>query len=75
MMLQRKGVRVTIIPHENGYLNPQTIQQAISSKTKLIAVTHMPNILGTAQPVEAIGRIAHMTVWNVTFHARTATAR
>ena len=75
MMLQRKGVRVTIIPHENGYLNPQTIQQAISSKTKLIAVTHMPNILATAQPAEAIGRIAHMTARNVTFHARTATIR
>lgn len=59
MNLKKKGVRVTIIPHENGYLNPETIQEAISPKTRLIAVTHMPNILGTAQPVEAIGRVAH----------------
>jgi cysteine desulfurase/selenocysteine lyase len=57
--LKKKGVRVTIIPHENGYLNPETVREAISSKTRLIAVTHMPNILGTPQPVEAIGRIAH----------------
>jgi cysteine desulfurase/selenocysteine lyase len=59
MMLKRKGVRVTIIPHENGYLDPLAIQEAISSKTRLVAVTHMPNILGTVQPVEAIGRVAH----------------
>jgi len=59
MMLKKKGVRVTIIPHENGYLNPITIEKAISHKTKLIAATHMPNILGTVQPVEEIGRIAH----------------
>lgn len=59
MNLKKKGVRVTFVQHENGYLNPQTIQETISSKTKLIAVTHMPNILGTVQPVEEIGRIAH----------------
>jgi len=59
MMLKKKGVRVPIIPHENGYLNPTMIEKAISPKTKLIAATHMPNILGTVQPVEEIGRIAH----------------
>jgi cysteine desulfurase/selenocysteine lyase len=59
MMLKKKGVRVTIIPHENGYLNPRSIEEAITSKTRLVAATHMPNILGTVQPVEEIGRIAH----------------
>ena len=59
MNLKKKGVRVTFIPHEKGYLNPRTIQEAISSKTRLIAVTHMPNILGTVQPVEEIGCIGH----------------
>ncbi len=59
MMLKKKGVRVTIVPHENGYLDPRTIEEAITPKTKLIAATHMPNILGTVQPVEEIGRIAH----------------
>ena len=58
MMLKKKGVRVTIIPHENGYLNPRSIEEAITSKTRLVAATHMPNILGTVQPVEEIGRIA-----------------
>ena len=59
MNLKKKGVRVTFVQHENGYLNPQNIQEAICSKTRLVAVTHMPNILGTVQPVGAIGRIAH----------------
>lgn len=59
MMLKKKGVRVKIVSHELGYLNPRTIEEAISKKTRLIAVTHMPNILGTVQPVDEIGRIAH----------------
>ena len=50
-MLKKKGVRVTITPHENGYLNPRSIEEAITTKTRLIAATHMPNILGTVQPV------------------------
>lgn len=59
MMLKKKGVRVTIVSHEKGYINPDAVREAISGKTRLVAVTHMPNILGTVQPVEAIGRIAH----------------
>jgi len=59
MMLKKRGVRLTIVPHENGYIDPAAIQEAISPNTRLIAVTHMPNILGTVQPVETIGRIAH----------------
>jgi cysteine desulfurase / selenocysteine lyase len=59
MMLKRKGVRVTVVPHTNGYIDPESILDTLSPRTRLVAVTHMPNILGTVQPVEEIGRITH----------------
>jgi cysteine desulfurase/selenocysteine lyase len=59
MMLRKRGVRVRIVPHRNGYIEPGTVQEAISARTRLIAVTHMPNVIGTLQPVGEIGRIAH----------------
>jgi cysteine desulfurase/selenocysteine lyase len=59
MMLKSRGVHLKIVSHTNGYITPVSIQEAITKKTRLIAVTHMPNILGTVQPVEEIGRLAH----------------
>jgi cysteine desulfurase/selenocysteine lyase len=59
MMLREIGVKVTVVPHENGYLNPATVAGAITPRTRLVAVTHMPNVLGTVQPVEEIGALVH----------------
>jgi cysteine desulfurase/selenocysteine lyase len=59
MMLREKGVKVTVVPHENGYLDPVTVAGAITPRTRLVAVTHMPNVLGTVQPVEEIGALVH----------------
>ena len=38
----------------NGDLDPQRVLDAISDRTKLIAVTHMSNVLGTVVDVKAI---------------------
>ncbi len=42
----------------DGVIDPEDIRQAIVPQTKLIAVTHASNVLGTIQPVLAIGKIA-----------------
>lgn len=42
----------------SGTVDPAAIKAAITPKTKLIAVTHASNVLGTIQPVADIGRIA-----------------
>ncbi len=57
MMLRKKGVRVTIIPHTGGYIDPQAVAGALSARTRLVTVSHMPNVLGTLQPVGEIGEI------------------
>lgn len=39
-----------------GTVSPDDIAKAITPKTKLVAVTHASNVLGTIQPVAEIGR-------------------
>ena len=43
----------------NGDLDPQAVIDAISDKTKLIAITHMSNVLGTVVDVKTICAAAH----------------
>ncbi len=42
-----------------GTIDPDRIAQAITPKTRLVAITHASNVLGTVQPIEAVGRIVH----------------
>lgn len=48
-----------IAADKGGTVDPVAIRKAIGPKTRLIAVTHASNVLGTVQPVAEIGRIAH----------------
>lgn len=48
-----------IAADKGGTVDPDAIRKAIGPKTRLIAVTHASNVLGTVQPVAEIGRIAH----------------
>ena len=52
---ERQGVVLKWVDvDETGYLDPQAVIDAITDKTKLIAVTHMSNVLGTRVDVKAI---------------------
>jgi cysteine desulfurase/selenocysteine lyase len=42
-----------------GELDPTDIARAITSKTKLVAITHMSNVLGTQTNLKEIVRLAH----------------
>jgi cysteine desulfurase/selenocysteine lyase len=41
-----------------GTVNPDDVRQAITPRTRLVAMTHASNVLGTVQPVAEVGRIA-----------------
>ncbi|HEY4329090.1 MAG TPA: aminotransferase class V-fold PLP-dependent enzyme [Phycisphaerae bacterium] len=43
---------------ETGVVDPAEMERAITGKTRMIAMTHASNVLGTIQPIEEIGRIA-----------------
>ncbi len=58
MELAGKIALTQIAADGSGTIDPEAIRQAITPKTKLIAVTHASNVLGTIQPVGEIGEIA-----------------
>src|SRR6516164_7910424 len=41
-----------------GTVNPDDIRRAVKPRTRLIALTHASNVLGTVQPVTEVGRLA-----------------
>src|SRR5947209_5805476 len=41
-----------------GTVHPDDIKKAITPRTRLIALTHASNVLGTVQPVAEVGRLA-----------------
>jgi cysteine desulfurase/selenocysteine lyase len=57
---ERQGVVIKWVDvDENGDLDPQKVIDAIGPKTKLVAVTHMSNVLGTIVDVKTITQGAH----------------
>ncbi len=60
MMCQRKGAKLKIIPiNDRGELLLDEYKKLINSKTKLVAIVHVSNSLGTINPVKEIVAIAH----------------
>jgi cysteine desulfurase family protein len=47
-----------VLADSGGTIDADDIKQAINPETRLIALTHASNVLGTVQPVEEVGRIA-----------------
>ncbi len=56
---ERQGVVLKWVDTDvNGALDPQAVIDAIGPRTKLVAITHMSNVLGTVVDVRAIARAA-----------------
>lgn len=58
--LERQGVSVTrLTPSpESGVVSARAIEEAITSGTKLLVMTHASNVTGAIQPVEEYGKVA-----------------
>ncbi len=60
LMAGRKGAKIVMLPiDDNGRLKIELLDELISPKTKLIAVAHVSNVLGTINPIAEIAQIAH----------------
>src|SRR5579872_6769607 len=56
---QTQGIEIKVIPNdEEGNFSLQDLEEAITPKTKLIAITHIASTAGTVLPVVEIGKIA-----------------
>ncbi|MDX1651278.1 MAG: cysteine desulfurase [Brumimicrobium sp.] len=60
MLCERKGCNLKVIPmNEKGELLLNNFDNLLSSKTRLVSVTHISNALGTINDVDYIIRKAH----------------
>jgi len=60
MVCERKGARIRYIPFsDDGVLDLDVYKTLFSEKTRIVAVNHVSNTLGTVNPVAEIIKIAH----------------
>ncbi len=60
MLCQRQGAKLKVIPmNKNGELILDNLEELLGPKTKLLALTHVSNVLGTLNPIADIIRRAH----------------
>ncbi len=60
LLCQRKGATIKVLPFtDNGELQVELLDELITEKTKLIAVNHISNALGTVNPIADIIAKAH----------------
>ncbi len=59
-LVEEKGIKLKVIPmNEKGELDLNAYKNLLSSKTKLVSVTHVSNSLGTINPIKKMIDLAH----------------
>ncbi|MBS7540255.1 aminotransferase class V-fold PLP-dependent enzyme [Ancylobacter lacus] len=57
---ERKGAVIRWVPLlEDGSFDMEAYKALLSPRTRVVAVTHMSNVLGTVTPLKEIARLAH----------------
>ena len=60
MMCRRKGAVLKVLPvDDDGHLVLEKLDELLTERTKILAVTHISNVLGIVNPVEEIIRRCH----------------
>jgi len=60
MLCERKGAQLRVIPfHDNGTLKLEELDELLTDRTRIVALTHASNSLGTINPVKEVIRKAH----------------
>ena len=60
VLCQEKGAHLRVIPiSDAGELLMDEYESLLSSRTKLVAITHVSNVLGTVNPIKQIVEMAH----------------
>jgi len=57
--LEAEGVHITVVPcSSEGFLDPDAVEAAMRSETRMIVLNHASNVVGTLLPVSEVGMIA-----------------
>jgi cysteine desulfurase/selenocysteine lyase len=60
MIAEQTGAQIKVVPmNDAGELRMELFHKLLSDKTKMVAVTHVSNVLGTINPIEEIIEAAH----------------
>ncbi len=60
LMCQRKGASLKVLPvDDSGHLRMDLLGSLLTDRTRIMAVTHISNVLGIVNPVEEVVRICH----------------
>lgn len=60
LLRDRRGIVIKVVPMlPDGSLDMDAYRALLSERTKVVAITHISNVLGTINPVEEIIRLAH----------------
>ena len=60
MMCKRQGAVLKVIPvDDNGYIRTDTLDELLTDRTRILACTHISNVLGIINPVKEIIEKCH----------------
>jgi len=60
MVCEERGARLRVAPiSDEGELLLEELEKLLNPRTRLLAITHMSNVLGTVNPIAEIIRMAH----------------
>ena len=60
MLCEEKGARLVVAPiNDEGEIVLEELEKRLSPRTKIVAVSHVSNALGTVNPVKTIVEMAH----------------
>lgn len=60
MLCERKGMKLRVVPiNAKGELDMEAFRSLLTDRTRLVAVAHVSNVLGTVNPVGEIIALAH----------------
>ncbi|ELI3911323.1 cysteine desulfurase [Staphylococcus pseudintermedius] len=59
-LAKRQGATIKFIPMaEDGTITLEAVRETVSERTKIVAIAHVSNVLGTINDIKAIAEIAH----------------
>lgn len=50
---------VYVYPNERGIITPEELASKLSTRTKIVALTHISNVLGSQNPLETLAPLVH----------------
>ena len=57
---KRKNAKLVFIPiEEDGTITSESVKSVMSEKTKIVAITHVSNVLGTINDIKTFAQIVH----------------